>query len=213
MSTQDRAQHIFQQLREAYPEVSGTSLSFHNALELLIATILSAQCPDDRVNAVTPALFETYVSAADYAAADLEALQALIKPTGFYRRKAKLIKEATTMLVDIFDGKVPQSLAELTRLPGVARKTANIVVSNAFGVVEGIAVDTHVMRLAQRLGLSTETNRNKIERDFMTLFPQEQWPLVADVLITHGRAICQARRPNCAVCVVQTLCPSAFTFD
>jgi len=154
---------------------------------------------------------EKYKTAKDYANADLMELEAIIKPTGFYRNKAKSLKAAAEKLVIDFNSELPQSIVEMTKLPGVARKTANVVLSNAFNINEGVAVDTHVMRLAQRLGFSAEKNRDKIEKDLMHLFPKEQWFDVTNLLITHGRRVCNARRPKCDECVVNQYCPSAFS--
>jgi len=200
-------------LRKEYPDVKRTELRFSNALELLVATILAAQCTDRKVNEVTETLFKRYKTAEDYAKADLEELQEFVKPTGFYRNKARFIKAAAEKLVKGFDSEMPRSIEEMTSLPGVARKTANIVLSNAFGINEGIAVDTHVMRLSERLGLTKEKNREKIEEDLMKLYPKTQWFGVSNLLITHGRRICVARHPKCGACVLNKLCSSAFTFD
>ena len=213
MKEEDRAQRILTLLRKEYPDVKGTELRFSNALELLVATILAAQCTDRKVNEVTETLFKRYKTAEDYAKADLEELQEFVKPTGFYRNKARFIKAAAEKLVKDFDSEIPRSIEEMTRLPGVARKTANIVLSNAFGIVEGIAVDTHVMRLSERLDLTKEKNREKIEEDLMKLYPKTQWFEVSNLLITHGRRICVARHPKCGACLLNKLCPSAFTFD
>jgi len=210
---EDRAQRILTLLRKEYPDVKGTELRFSNALELLVATILAAQCTDRKVNEVTETLFKRYKTAEDYAKADLEELQEFVKPTGFYRNKARFIKAAAEKLVKGFDSEMPRSIEEMTSLPGVARKTANIVLSNAFGINEGIAVDTHVMRLSERLGLTKEKNREKIEEDLMKLYPKTQWFGVSNLLITHGRRICVARHPKCGACVLNKLCSSAFTFD
>lgn len=213
MSDLVRSQSILKLLRKEYSGVNKTALNFRNTLELLIATILSAQCTDERVNESTEHLFEKYKTAEDYAKADLEKLEEIIKPTGFYHRKAKFIKAAARKLVEDFDSEIPRSIEEMTKLPGVARKTANIVLSNAFGINEGVAVDTHVMRLSKRLGFTKEKNREKIERDLMSLFPKEQWFELTNLLIAHGRNICMARRPKCGKCEVNYLCPSAFTFN
>ena len=213
MKEEDRAQRILTLLRKEYPDVKGTELRFSNALELLVATILAAQCTDRKVNEVTEALFKRYKTAEDYAKADLEELQEFVKPTGFYRNKARFIKAATEKLVKEFNSEMPRSIDEMTKLPGVARKTANIVLSNAFGINEGVAVDTHVMRLSGRLGLTKEKDREKIEGDLMRLIPKRQWFEVSNLLIAHGRRICEARHPKCGACVLNKLCPSAFTFD
>jgi endonuclease-3 len=182
-------------------------------LELLVATILSAQCTDERVNIVTKTLFKKYKTPEDYANADLKVLQNEIRSTGFYRNKAKNIKNSGRMLVEKFNSQVPRTMEEILQLPGVARKTANIVLSNAYGVVEGIAVDTHVRRLAQRLGLTENQNPDKIEKDLMQIVPKDKWVQITDLLIFHGRRICTARKPNCARCVLNEICPSAFTFN
>lgn len=213
MNDKERSRKIIKILGKEYPDVNGTALNYNNPLELLIATILSAQCTDKRVNEVTSVLFEKYETAEDYAEADMEELQEIIKPTGFYRNKAKFIKRSTKKLVEDFDSEVPKSIQDLTELYGVARKTANIVLSNAFDINEGIAVDTHVMRLSQRLGFTDEEDRGKIEKDLMDLFPKEQWFELTNLLIAHGRETCTARNPECGECVVNDLCPSAFTFD
>jgi endonuclease-3 len=189
------------------------ALSYKNPLELLVATILSAQCTDKRVNIVTKVLFKKYRKPEDYANADLEELEGDIRSTGFYRNKARNIKKCCRVLVEKFNSQVPKTMEELLELPGVARKTANIVLSNAFGVVEGIAVDTHVRRLAGRLGLSEHGNPNKIEGDLMEIVPKTHWKRITDLLIFHGRRICAARKPKCIICVLNKLCPSAFTFD
>ena len=189
------------------------ALRYTNSLELLVATILSAQCTDKRVNMVTKILFKKYTEAEDYANADLKELEQDIKSTGFYRNKAKNIKKTSQLLVDKYHSKVPETMEELLALPGVARKTANIVLTNAFGVVEGVAVDTHVRRLAQRLGLSGNDDQDKIEKDLMRIVPKDKWMRITDLLIFHGRRVCTAKRPNCAACVLNKFCPSAFSFN
>jgi len=199
-------------LREEYPDVKATTLNFSTPLELLVATILAAQCTDEKVNEVTEALFEKYKTAEDYAQADLEALEKAVKPTGFYRVKANRIKECCTMLVEEHNSKVPKAIDELTKLPGVARKTANLVLSNAFGINQGIAMDTHVRRLSKRLGLSEEQQNDKVERALMKIIPKEKWFDFTYLLIAHGRNICTARNPECGQCVLKEFCPSAFTF-
>lgn len=209
----EKAQQILALLRQEYPDVHGTALTFHNALELLVATILSAQCTDEKVNEVTETLFKKYETAEDYARADLKELEEIIKPAGFYHNKAQFIKASAAKLVDDFKSQVPQSIAHLTQLKGVARKTANVVLSNAFSINEGVAVDTHVMRLSKRLGFTNEKNRDKIEKDLMNLFPKGQWFDLTNKLIAHGRNKCVARRPKCNTCPVNHLCPSAFSFN
>ena len=188
------------------------ALHYTNPLELLIATILSAQCTDERVNMVTERLFKKYRRAEDYANADLKELEKDIRSTGFYRNKARNIKECCQILVGKHDSKVPKTMEEMLELPGVARKTANIVLSNAYGVVVGIAVDTHVRRLANRLGLSENEDQNKIENDLMRIVPRDKWMRFTDLLIFHGRRVCVAKKPRCEACVISKLCPSAFTF-
>lgn len=189
------------------------ALNYTNPLELLVATILSAQCTDRRVNIVTKSLFKKYRKAEDYANADLEELEEDVRPTGFYRNKAKNIKKCCQILVDKFNSQVPKTMKELLELPGVARKTANIVLFNAYGIIEGIAVDTHVRRLARRLGLTEHEDPNKIEKDLMKIVPETRWKRITDLLIFHGRRVCVARKPKCGICVLNKLCPSAFTFD
>ncbi|MCX8153787.1 MAG: endonuclease III [Candidatus Bathyarchaeota archaeon] len=188
------------------------ALNYTNPLELLVATMLSAQCTDERVNMVTKTLFKKYKRAEDYAQADLKELEQDIKSTGFYRNKARNLKKCCQMLVEKHDSQVPKTMAELLELPGVARKTANIVLANAFGVVEGIAVDTHVRRLARRLGLSGSNDPDKIEKDLMNIVPRDKWARITDLLIFHGRRVCTAKKPNCGACVLNQLCPSAFVF-
>lgn len=210
MDNKGRVREIINLLEGEYPNAR-ISLHFNSSLELLVSTILSAQSTDRIVNEVTKTLFKKYKVARDYANADLAELENNVRSTGFYRRKALYLKKLGKMLVDRFDSEVPQTMEELVTLPGVARKTANIVLSTAFNTIEGIAVDTHVKRLAQRLGLSNNKDPNKIEEDLMRLVPKEQWPKLTDLLIFHGRRICNARKPNCEKCVINELCPSAFT--
>ncbi len=210
MDNKGRVREIINLLESEYPNAR-ISLHFNSSLELLVSTILSAQSTDRIVNEVTKNLFKKYKVARDYANADLAELENNVRSTGFYRRKALYLKKLGKMLVDRFDSEVPQTMEELVTLPGVARKTANIVLSTAFNTIEGIAVDTHVKRLAQRLGLSNNKDPNKIEEDLMRLVPKEQWPKLTDLLIFHGRRICNARKPNCEECFINELCPSAFT--
>lgn len=207
-----RAMEIIELLEKVYPDAK-TALNYSNPLELLVATILSAQCTDKRVNAVTKSLFKKYKTAEDYANANLGDLEEDVRPTGFYRNKARNIKKSGQILVEKFNSQVPETMDEMIELPGVARKTANIVLSNAYGVVEGIAVDTHVRRLSQRLGLTENKNTDKIERDLMDIVPKAQWEKITDLLIFHGRNVCMARKPKCGLCVLNKICPSAFTFD
>lgn len=189
------------------------ALHYTNPLQLLIATILSAQATDEQINKITPSLFQKYRTAEDFADADIKELEQYIKSSGFYHNKAKNIKNCCKMLVEKHKGKVPKTMTDLVELPGVARKTANIVLQNAYGVIEGIAVDTHVRRLSQRLGLSKNQDPEKIERDLMRLVPREKWARITDLLIFLGRQVCTARKPNCQGCVLNRICPSAFTFD
>jgi len=212
MEDKERVQRIIELLTEGHPDAK-IALHHSNPLELLVATMLSAQSTDKQINEVTKALFKKYRAPEDYAKVDVKELEKDVRSTSFYRNKAKHLKKTGQMLVEKFNSKVPQTMEELTTLPGVARKTANIVLSNAFGVVEGIAVDTHVRRLAQRLGLSKNKNSDKMEMDLMELVPKKQWPKLTDLLIFHGRRVCTAKKPNCKGCFISELCPSAFTFD
>jgi endonuclease-3 len=203
------ALEVMRRLEKLYPKTR-IALNFSNPLELLVATILSAQSTDVGVNKVTPALFARYKTAKDYAGADPAELEGLIKSTGFYHNKAKSIMGAAAVLVKDFGGKVPRTMAEIITLPGVARKTGNVVLYNAYGATEGIAVDTHVIRLSNRLWLSREKDPVKIEQDLMKQVPREKWGPFAYLLINHGRASCIARKPKCAECVLNDICPSAF---
>ena len=205
---EERAPEIIDRLSKAYPHAH-VALHFTDPLECLIATILSAQCTDERVNMVTETLFKKYRTAEDYLKVPEAELAADIKPTGFFNQKTKSIRGACARIVEAYEGKVPDTMEDLITLPGVARKTANIVLGNAYGVVEGIAVDTHVRRVSERLGFTTETDPNKIERDLMRLIPRERWFDFTYVIIDHGRAICVARKPRCAECPVSDLCPSS----
>ncbi len=200
---------IITELRRLYPAAT-CSLNFSNPLELLIATQLAAQCTDERVNKVTEALFQKYRSPADYATVGQEELEQDIRSTGFYRNKAKNIRLTGQRLVSEYNGEVPPSMADLLTLPGVARKTANVVLGYAFGIVEGIVVDTHVTRLSRRFGWTTKEDAVKIEQDLMRIIPRESWLDISHLLIFHGRAICEARKPLCEQCTLVHLCPSAF---
>jgi len=204
-----RVLKIIELLEKEYSHAK-TALNYTNPLEILVATILSAQCTDKRVNVVTKSLFKKYRTAEDYANADLAELEEDIRSTGFYRNKAKNIKNTGRMLVEKYDSQVPRTMEELIELPGVARKTANIVLSNAYGVIVGIAVDTHVRRLSKRLGLTENTDPNKIEADLMAIVPKSQWKRITNLLIFHGRNVCMARKPKCSICTLNKLCPSAF---
>ena len=204
----DRLPVIVERLEAAYPEAT-VALRASNPLEMLVATILSAQCTDERVNAVTETLFRKYRTPQDYLDVPEEELAADIKPTGFFNQKTRSIRGAARKIVDDYGGEVPGTMEELVTLPGVARKTANIVLGNSFGTVVGIAVDTHVRRVSQRLGLTANEDPDKIERDLMALLPRDRWfPFTYD-LIDHGRAVCVARKPRCEICPVNDLCPSS----
>ena len=209
MRKKERAAAVYDRLDEAYPKAD-IALRYDSDFQLLVAVILSAQTTDVTVNEATPGLFEEYPTPEAMAAADPEAFQDCIHSTGFFRNKQKNVQGAARRILEEYDGEVPDTMEELLTLPGVARKTANIVLGNAFGVVEGIAVDTHVRRLSQRLGFSKEEDPNKVERDLMALFPKDRWFHLTYLLIEHGRAVCDARKPRCGECVVAELCPSAF---
>ena len=189
------------------------ALNYTDPLELLVATILSAQTTDERVNIVTQSLFKKYKTAEDYANADISELEQDIRSTGFYRNKARNIKKTGQMLVEKFNSKVPKTMDKILELPGVARKTANIVLQNAYGIVEGIAIDTHVRRTSARLGLTENTDPVKIEQDLMRITPRTKWIRITDLLIFLGRNVCTAKKPKCEACVLNNICPSAFTFD
>ena len=203
-----RARRIIRLLKKEYPDAR-CSLNYSNPLELLVATILSAQCTDERVNLVTADLFRKYRTAEDYAAAPAAELERDIHSTGFFRNKAKSIRGACRLIAERHEGRVPASMEELLELPGVARKTANVVLGNAYGVASGVVVDTHVARLSERLGLSPEKSPEKIEQDLAPLVPQSDWILFPHLLIAHGRKVCKARGPACGGCVLAKLCPSA----
>jgi endonuclease-3 len=198
---------ILARLQEAYPGAS-CSLRFRSPLELLIATMLSAQCTDERVNMVTPGLFARFPSAQAFADASLTELEEAVRPTGFYRNKARNIQAACRMLVEEYGGDVPHTMPELLRLPGVARKTANVVLGNAFGIVEGVVVDTHVGRISRRLGFTTHEDPHKVETDLMAIIPRAAWLDYSHMLILHGRAVCKAPKPFCDRCMLTDLCPS-----
>ncbi|MGZ5291318.1 MAG: endonuclease III [Actinomycetota bacterium] len=203
-----RSTEIIRILSATYPDAH-VALHFTNALEMLVATILSAQCTDEKVNEVTAVLFGKYRTAEDYLRVPEDELKADIKPTGFFNQKAISIRAACQRIVDEYDGVVPDTMEDLITLRGVARKTANIVLGNAYGKVEGVAVDTHVKRLANRLGFSEESDPDKIERDLMRVIPKERWFDFTYVLIDHGRALCVARRPRCEACPVSHVCPAS----
>ncbi len=202
-----KVNQILDILNRAYPEAK-CSLRFNSSLELLIATILSAQCTDERVNRVTNNLFKKYKSVSDYANANLDEFQEDIRSTGFYRNKAKNIILACQRILSNFGGEVPKNMDDLISLPGVARKTANVVLGNAFSMAEGIVVDTHVSRLSKRLAWTKETNTDKIEQSLIKIIPKDMWINISHILILHGRAICRARKPKCEECILQSECPS-----
>ncbi len=206
-----RALKIIELLEKEHPDAK-VALHHSSPLELLVATMLSAQSTDETVNKVTKTLFKKYTKPEDYANVDLKELEQDIRSTGFYHNKAKNLQNAAKMLVEKYQSQVPKTMEELVELPGVARKTANIVLTNAYGVIAGIAVDTHVRRLAQRLGLSENDDPNKIEQDLMKIVPKDRWMRITDLLIFHGRRVCTAKKPNCTGCVLNKICPSAFTF-
>jgi endonuclease III len=202
------ARRMLDRLKKQFPEAR-TALSHENAFQLLVATILSAQCTDERVNKVTPALFAKYPDPAAFARTAQEELEQDIRSTGFFRMKAKNIIGCSRALMERFAGKVPTTMEELVSLPGVGRKTANVVLSEAFGLVEGIVVDTHVRRLSRRMGFSKSDTPELIEQDLMKLFPQSDWTFIGRGLILHGRQVCNARKPACPECVINALCPSS----
>jgi endonuclease III len=205
---EQRAIEIMIRLKRLYPEAPCT-LNYETPVQLLVATILSAQCTDERVNQVTPELFRRFPDAASLAKANPEELETLIRSTGFYRNKAKNIQGACRMIMAEFGGEVPKRMEELLKLPGVARKTANVVLAHAYDIHQGVTVDTHVKRLSNRLGLTEHTDPIRIERDLMRLLPQADWENWSIRLVYHGRAVCQARKPLCAACALADLCPSA----
>jgi len=207
----DRIVKIIKTLEKKYP-TRRTSLAFESPLQILIATILAAQCTDARVNQLTPGLFKKYPTAEAFAGADRAELEMEIRPTGFFRNKAKSIIGAAQKIVTDFGGRVPDTMAELITLPGVARKTANIVLSSGYGKAEGIAVDTHVRRLSGRLGLSKQRDPEKIEQDLLAIVPKKHWLDFNYMLVSYGRDICQARKPRCPECVINHLCPSVKQF-
>ncbi len=211
-SAEKRIKQIIRILHQTYPE-SHTALTHRNPLQILVATILSAQCTDERVNQITPMLFQKYKSAEEFARVDQRELEEEIRSTGFFRNKAKNIIGASTKIVEDFSGKVPDNMADLITLPGVARKTANIVLSSGYKKSEGIAVDTHVKRLSGRLGLSSEKDPDKIEQDLLVVVPRESWIDFNYMLVNHGRQVCQARKPRCSECPLSHLCPFFGSFS
>jgi endonuclease III len=203
-----RTLEIVARLHKEYPDAK-CSLTFRNPYQLLVATILSAQCTDERVNQVTPALFKRFPKPDDMARASVEELEEMIKSTGFFRNKTKSLLGMSNAVVDRHAGKVPDEMDELVELPGVGRKTANVVLGNAFQKAEGVVVDTHVTRLSQRLGLTQQTDAVKIELDLIDLVPRDEWTVISHLFIDHGRAICKAPTPRCEVCVLNDICPSS----
>jgi endonuclease III len=203
-----QAATVLERLLVEYPDAH-CELDFATPLQLLVATILSAQCTDKRVNLVTPALFAAYPSAESLAAAPQERVEELVKTAGFFRMKAKSIIGMARAVVAKHDGQVPRTMDALTALPGVGRKTANVILGNAYGINEGVTVDTHVGRLSIRLGLTNETDPVKVEQVLMPLFPRDRWTMLSHLLIFHGRRVCEARKPKCGACVLRDMCPSA----
>ncbi len=211
LEPKDRATKIMELLEKEYPNAK-IALNYKNPLELLVATILSAQCTDERVNAVTKELFKKYTKPVDYAKADITDLEKDIRSTGFFHNKAKNIQRTNQILAEKYHNQVPKTMEELLELPGVARKTANIVLYGAYDTIAGIAVDTHVRRLSQRLGLTENEDQDKIEQDLMQLIPKEKWMRLTDLLIFHGRQVCVAKKPRCEACILNKICPCAFAF-
>ena len=206
--TPDYVTEIITRLRAAYPDAH-CALDYETPLQLLAAVILSAQCTDERVNLTTPALFARYPTVEALAAADPAELEAIVRPTGFYRNKARFLRQAAARLLAEYNGEVPPEMDALLSLPGVARKTANVVRGEIYGLADGVTVDTHVKRLSARLGLTAETDPVKIERDLMGVIPRQSWIEIAHLLIWHGRRVCTARKPNCPACPLNDICPSS----
>ena len=211
MDTKQHVKKTIARLKKTYP-AARIALTYSNSWELLVAVILSAQCTDKKVNEVTAALFKKYRTLDDYVRADLNTFEKMIRPTGFYHAKARHILAPAQLVKEKFNGKVPRQRENLLTLNGVARKTANVVLGNAYGVVRGIAVDTHVRRLSQRLGWSASDDPERIEKDLMTLVPKKDWFKITYLLIDHGRALCTAKDPRCDLCPLNDICPSAFRF-
>lgn len=207
-----RAEQIIIQLKKMYPDAH-CALIHKNPLELLVATILSAQCTDERVNIVTRDLFKKYKTAKAYAEAPIEDLEKMVKSTGFFRNKAKSIKAMASILVDKYKGKVPETMEELHALPGVGRKTANVVLGNAFDIPSGVVVDTHVGRLSRRMDLTRQNSPEAVEKELMVLVPKEDWIMFSHWLISHGRSVCKARKPQCVFCDLSCLCPQKGVVD
>ena len=211
LEPKERLAKVIELLEKQYPEAK-TALDYRTPLEMLVATMLSAQTTDATVNMVTKSLFKKYHTAEDYVKVDIKELEQDIRSTGFYHNKARNLQGAAKMLVEKFHSQVPKTMDELVELPGVARKTANIVLYNSYGVTAGIAVDTHVRRLSQRLGLSDVDDPAKIEQDLMQITPKDKWMKLTDLLIFHGRQVCFAKKPRCVECVLNKICPCAFAF-
>ena len=206
--TSEYVAEVIARLRAAHPDAH-CALDYETPLQLLAAVILSAQCTDERVNLTTPALFARYPTAEALAAADPAELEAIVRPTGFYRNKARFLRQAAARLLAEYNGEVPPEMDALLSLPGVARKTANVVRGEIYGLADGITVDTHVKRLSARLGLTAESDPVKVERDLMALIPRQSWIEIAHLLIWHGRRVCTARKPNCPACPLNDICPSS----
>ena len=211
LEPKQRETKIIELLEKQYPNAK-TALNYSNPLEILVATMLSAQTTDERVNIVTQNLFKKYRTPEDYANADIKELEQDIHSTGFYHNKSRNLKKCCQLLIEKYNSQVPKTIEELVELAGVARKTANIVLYNAYGIISGIAVDTHVRRVSQRLGLTEHNDPAKIEQDLMQITPKDKWMKLTDLLIFHGRQVCMARKPKCKTCVLNKICPSAFTF-
>jgi endonuclease III len=212
LEPRQRDTKVIELLEKEYPNAK-TALNYSNPLEILVATMLSAQTTDERVNIVTKTLFAKYRTPEDYVNADIKKLEQDIRSTGFYHNKARNLQRSCQLLVERYQSQVPKTMKELLELPGVARKTANIVLDNAYGVIAGIAVDTHVRRVSQRLGLTEHSDPAKIEPDLMQITPEEKWMKLTDLLIFHGRQVCIARKPKCEICVLNKICPCAFSFS
>lgn len=212
LEPKERIAQVIELLEKLYPEAK-TALNYHTPLEMLVATMLSAQTTDVRVNIVTKSLFQKYQTPEDYANADIKELEQDIRSTGFYHNKARNLQNCCRLLVEKFHSQVPKTMNELLELPGVARKTANIVLYNSYGITAGIAVDTHVSRLSQRLGLTQSEDAARIEQDLIKITPKEKWMKLTDLLIFHGRQVCIARKPKCDICVLNKICPCAFALS
>jgi endonuclease-3 len=211
LEPKQRATKIIELLEKQFPNAK-TALNYSNPLEILVATMLSAQTTDERVNIVTQKLFKKYRTPEDYANVDIKELEQDIRSTGFYHNKARNLKKCCQLLIEKYNSQTPKTMEEMLEPPGVARKTANIVLYNAYGIISGIAVDTHVRRVSQRLGLTEHDDPAKIEQDLMQITPKDKWMKLTDLLIFHGRQVCIARKPKCEICVLNKICPCAFTF-